>query len=197
MKAKRRLFGSPSTESTDKWLKESTDAILDHKSVKWQFDFRNGRPLRHQGGSKDGFVYEEMDEKKVPTPYLTRTLPSESLRSPRKRFHHQEQCTSSTVITQEETVQSTSTSVTVEVSMEYSETLESTAEATLSASQKKEKHTTPKKRQSKVTEYVPSRKNLQRNAKKSDLTKLPPVSPQKPTRSSRRIARSLCAPDAL
>ncbi|KAL7073752.1 hypothetical protein ACQ4LE_006916 [Meloidogyne hapla] len=71
--SRRALFGAGRAPETDEWLRELENKNMEEKVKKWNFDFREGKPLVTDESSSS-HVYEAVDEEKVPSFYHTKTI---------------------------------------------------------------------------------------------------------------------------
>ncbi|KAH7714129.1 Protein CKI-1 [Aphelenchoides avenae] len=83
--ARRCLFGPSDSAETTKWLKDGASAILEEKTKKWNFDFRNDKPLDGAAGSS-GYVYETVAKEDTPSVYHPAVKPRGPPRTPIKRY---------------------------------------------------------------------------------------------------------------
>ncbi|CAK5073375.1 unnamed protein product [Meloidogyne enterolobii] len=71
--SRRSLFGSGRAPETDEWLKELENKNMEEKVKKWNFDFREDKPL-DTNETSTSHVYEAVNEEKVPSFYHTKTV---------------------------------------------------------------------------------------------------------------------------
>jgi hypothetical protein len=178
--ARRCLFGTPSKEKNDEFVKRLLDVIHEEKKAKWEFDFLSDSPLPSSSGSR--FVYMPVNATDVPGFYRASSLGAEETMGSDLENNDPNNISSS-----DDSFRSEEENAFAVMETSESETFSPGQEVPLCTAKKN--IATPKKRQTKLTDFLATRKNLQRTAKKSDLTKSP-MSP-KASRTSRRITRSL------
>nr|CAD2147894.1 unnamed protein product [Meloidogyne enterolobii] len=71
--SRRSLFGSGRAPETDEWLKELENKNMEEKVKKWNFDFREDKPL-DTNETSTSHVYEAVNEEKVPSFYHAKTV---------------------------------------------------------------------------------------------------------------------------
>uniref|UniRef100_A0A915MLW1 Cyclin-dependent kinase inhibitor domain-containing protein n=1 Tax=Meloidogyne javanica TaxID=6303 RepID=A0A915MLW1_MELJA len=71
--SRRSLFGSGRAPETDEWLKELENKNMEEKVKKWNFDFREDKPL-DTNETSTSHIYEAVNEEKVPSFYHAKTV---------------------------------------------------------------------------------------------------------------------------
>uniref|UniRef100_A0A914DM59 Cyclin-dependent kinase inhibitor domain-containing protein n=1 Tax=Acrobeloides nanus TaxID=290746 RepID=A0A914DM59_9BILA len=162
--ARRCLFGKRD-ETDDDFVRQLIDEMQEEYKNKWEFDFVSDSPLPTSSNSR--FFYTQVDPASVPG------------------FYRLSRYASSTGASQEFDSENKDPEDLQNVSMhtEDSFLLPTTDESAMSdffnesdkdvLKSAKSLAATPKKRQSRLNEFLPTRKHLQRSAKKSDLLSSP------------------------